>query len=123
MTTNKLHIRPVIKGVVISGNMSQEEKFQNNTLRPVLKLQHELIMAFFENHMLRKKIQLSELSSLKKEKIIEDTFASDNRFKSEIRGMVLGLFTVSEFKEYLVMSNEINKRMMTMLKERIHSTL
>ena len=40
-------IRPEIGSTQSFGQMGLEEKFQNNTLRPILKLQNPLIIAVF----------------------------------------------------------------------------
>ena len=42
-----LRIRPEIKKTVVFANMSMEERFQNETLRPILKLQNSLLLLVF----------------------------------------------------------------------------
>lgn len=123
MSENKLSIRPVLKNVIISGNRTPEEKFQNTTLRPILKLQHELLIAFFKNHLLSKRVDFSELNTLKKRELVDKVFSNDPKFKNEIRGMILGHFTVEEYRNYLAIAQDVNKRMMSMLRERIKSAV
>ena len=45
-----LRIRPQIKKHQTFETMSSEERFQNSTLRPVLKLQNPLLLASFVNY-------------------------------------------------------------------------
>ena len=42
-----LRIRPEIKKTMEFASMSAEERFQNETLRPILKLQNPLFLAVF----------------------------------------------------------------------------
>ena len=119
--SNKQNIRPLIPNIEIKTSMSREENFQNTTLRPILKLQHELLLAFFMNHTLRKKIDFTSLSKIKKDQFISNIFAKDSAFKNEIRGIIIGQFTEEEFNRYRAMTREVNKRLMSMLEERIRS--
>lgn len=121
MTDIKISIRPVIKNIGFNENKNEAESFQNKTLRPILKLQHELLIAFFEHYMSRKKIDFHELSSVKKNDLVSNMFKKDNMFKTEIRGMIIGHFTVSEFAVYQNMAPEANKRILSMAKERLLS--
>ncbi len=47
----KIKLRPTIKSIVIQENTSDEEKFQNSILRPIIKLQHHLLLHYFEHYM------------------------------------------------------------------------
>jgi hypothetical protein len=123
MTNNKQSIRPIIANISSIENKSQEERFQNEVLRPIIKLQHDLIVVFFENHMLQKKLIFSDLNAVKKSELIVSVFSKDSQFKVELRGLIIGLFTVEEFAIYQNMSSEINKRIYTMIKERLLSTI
>ena len=40
---NLLSVRPVLSNAKIITGMSDEERFQNQTLRPILKLQNDLL--------------------------------------------------------------------------------
>ncbi len=121
MTDTKISIRPIIKHIGTTEKKTDEESFQNTTLRPVLKLQHELLIAFFENYVGKKKIDFQGLSSIRKEDIVSNMFKKDNMFKTELRGMIIGQFTVSEFAVYQKLAPEANKRILSMAKERLLS--
>ncbi len=123
MTNHKQSIRPIIENISNIENKSQEERFQNDVLRPIIKLQHDLIVVFFENHTLHKKLNFYDLSALKKSDLIVSIFNKDSQFKIEFRGLIIGHFTVSEFAIYQNMSSEINKRIYTMIKERLLSLI
>lgn len=119
----KVSIRPKIEFVGPSENISQEENFQNLTLRPIIKLQHDLLVAFMQNHLRRTKVDLTELTSFQKVQLISNIFRNDFRFKVELRGLIIGHFTLNEYNEYQDMAPEINKRMLAMIKERLLSVI
>ncbi|MBF4984411.1 hypothetical protein FNJ87_08750, partial [Nonlabens mediterrranea] len=44
-------LRPEIPNARVSDEMSIDEQFQNRTLRPIAKLQHDLLIAVFHNYI------------------------------------------------------------------------
>ena len=61
MTDLKKQLRPAIPSIAKKDNISTEEKFQNEVLRPIIKLQNNLISSYFEHNLERKKNRLSEV--------------------------------------------------------------
>lgn len=123
MTNTKKSIRPIISTIGSQENASTEERFQNETLRPIIKMQHRLIVAYFKNYLLRTKLEFDQLSDFKKKESISKTFSKDMQFKTELRGMIIGQLTVEEYQIYFSMSATLNKRIGNMLQERIISTI
>ena len=102
---------------------STEEKFQNETLRPILKLQNDLLVAVFINYAVKQKNVFFYLTPEKKTDYIENVIQRDIKFRNSLKGIVLGLFTISEYNEYILNSSNLNKRMMNLLIERLNSQL
>lgn len=100
-----------------------EEYFQNNTLRPILKLQNELLIEVFKNYATKQKNTFYDLSPEKKEKYIENAIQKDLKFRNSLKGMIIGLFSVEEYQEYIKNSSNLNKRMMNLLIERLKSQI
>jgi hypothetical protein len=100
-----------------------EEYFQNNTLRPILKLQNDLLIEVFKNYAVKQKNTFFELSPDKKEKYIENVIQKDIKFRNSLKGMIIALFSVEEYLDYIKNSSNLNKRMMTMLIERLKSQI
>lgn len=123
MTQTKQSIRPIIHTIGSQENASQEERFQNEILRPILKMQHELIVAYFHNYLEKMKLEFHRLSGFKKKEAISNAFSKDRQFKLELRGIIIGQLTVEEYADYLKMSSTLNKRINNMLQERIVSTI
>jgi hypothetical protein len=107
----------------IKHKTADEEIFQNKTLRPILKLQNELILLAFESYLDQNKILFNCFSSDKKMKTIESILLNDSQFRNLLKGFVLGLFTIEEYAVYAKNKSELNKRIRTMLVERLQSQL
>lgn len=107
----------------ITENSSQEEKFQNQTLRPILKFQNDLFVEVFRNYATKQKGVFFTLSPEKKMSYIENAIQRDIKFRNSLKGIVMGMFTITEYKEYIQNSSNINKRMMNLLIERLKSQI
>ncbi|MCI4443493.1 MAG: hypothetical protein JHC39_08315 [Lentimicrobium sp.] len=105
----------------ISDQSSLEELFQNEVLRPILKLQNDLFVASFINHLTKNKIDFSTYSIEKKMAMIENAIQKDIKFRNALKGIIIGLFTNNEYAQYIKNSSSLNKRMMSMLIERLKS--
>ena len=49
MSIDRKEIRPIIIGLDSKIPNSVEEKFQNETLRPIIKMQHDLLLKYFSS--------------------------------------------------------------------------
>ena len=107
----------------ISNQSSPEEAFQNNTLRPILKLQNDLLIEVFRNYAIKQKNVFFTLNPDKKNAYIENVIQRDIKFRNSLKGMIIALFTIDEYSEYIKNSSNLNKRMMNMLIERLKSQL
>ena len=121
MTDLKKQIRPEISSIIQSKKISGEEKFQNEVLRPIIKLQHNLILCYFEHYLERSKIKMNGLNHTQKTDLTKKTFKTDTRLKTELLGLIIGLFTVEEYEKYLGLSSQLNKRISNMIHQRIDS--
>ncbi len=112
-------IRPDFMTTTINDEMSTEERFQNLVLRPIIKLQSSLFIAVFKNYVAKHKNVFYDLSVEKRIDYIGNTIHKDMKFRNSLKGMIIGLFTVEEYKLYIQNSSALNKRMMNIVKERL----
>ena len=105
----------------VTTQSSSEELFQNEVLRPILKLQNDLFIASFINYVAKNKADFYSHSVEKKLSIIENAIQKDIKFRNALKGMIIALFTSGEYAVYIKNSSNINKRMMSMLIERLKS--
>lgn len=121
--TQLLAIRPIIKSITISPNMSDDERFQNSTLRPIIKLQNDLFIAVFRNYIAKHKNVFYQLTIEKRMTYIENAIHKDIKFRNSLKGMVIGQFTIDEYQKYILNSSALNKRMMNIVKQRLQSNI
>ncbi|MBC8754968.1 glyoxalase [Kordia sp. YSTF-M3] len=111
--------RPQISSKLLSENMSKDERFQNTTLRPVIKLQSPLLIAVFRNYIQKHKNVFHGLSTEKRLLYIENAIQKDMKFRNSVKGMIIGQFTLEEYDLYIENSSSLNKRMMNIITERL----
>jgi hypothetical protein len=114
-----LSFRPEIPTAKITPDMSKDEQFQNGTLRPIIKFQNPLLIEAFKNYIVKHKNAFYELSIQKRLDYIENAIQKDIKFRNALKGMVIGQFTVEEYMTYIENSSALNKRMMSMVVERL----
>ena len=107
----------------VSAQSSADEFFQNQTLRPILKLQNDLFIEVLKNYIAKSKTDFLHFTVEKKLQFIENSIQKDIKFRNSLKGMVIGLFTVDEYETYILNSSSLNKRMMSMLIERLKNQL
>ncbi len=118
---NLMELRPEIPSARITENMSPDERFQNETLRPIAKLQDNLLVAVFKNYITKHKNAFYDLSLEKRLNYIENAIQKDIKFRNSMKGMIIGQFTIAEYETYILNSSALNKRMMNIVKERLQS--
>ena len=114
-----LSFRPEIPSARVSPNMTNEERFQNQTLRPVIKFQNSLLIAAFKNYIRKHKNSFYELDPVRRLEYIENAIQKDIKFRNSLKGMIIGQFTLEEYDHYITNSSALNKRMMNMVIDRI----
>jgi hypothetical protein len=117
--TDLLKARPFIESALITSNMSDDERFQNQTLRPIIKLQNNLLVAVFKNYVRKYKNVFYDLSVDLKMHYVENAIQKDMKFRNSLKGMLIGQFTVEEYEIYIQNSSALNKRMMNLVIERL----
>jgi hypothetical protein len=121
--TALLLLRPEIPSAKISSMMSADEYFQNATLRPVAKLQNDLLIEVFRNYVRKHKNVFYSLSIEKRFDYVENAIHKDMKFRNSLKGIIIGQFTIQEYEVYTQNSSALNKRMMNLVKERIKSNI
>ncbi|MBT8204696.1 MAG: glyoxalase [Eudoraea sp.] len=114
-----LGMRPLIVQARVSPEMSAEERFQNTTLRPIIKFQNDLLLAAFRNYIRKHKNGFYELSMENRLSFVENAIQKDIKFRNSLKGMVIGQYTLEEYELYIANSSALNKRMMNMVIERL----
>ena len=105
----------------VSAQSSAEELFQNQTIRPILKLQNDLFITVFINYVNKNKADFYSYTVEKKLQTIENSIQKDIKFRNSLKGIIMALFTIEEYDTYIQNSSSLNKRMMNLLVDRLKS--
>ncbi|TXF85231.1 hypothetical protein FUA23_20735 [Neolewinella aurantiaca] len=114
----RLALRPQLD---LAPASSPAEKFQNDTLRPIMKLQHELLLAVCASYLVKRKVKPDQLPAGKRWAKIKELVTRDNRLRGLLFGIAIGQFVPSEMEYYLVNESDTNRRITNLLVERLHS--
>ena len=117
-----IKIRPVLN-LKKSSQITDEESFQNDTLRPIIKLQSPVLIETYRNYIIKHKNVFYELSNEKKLDYIENSINKNQKFRNLLKGMIIGLFTIEENHIYKKNSSSLNKRMMNIVLKRLQDNL
>ncbi len=101
--------------------VSTAEQFQNQTLRPILKLLDHSIRTFWRHHLPKRKTPFDRFTKQEKLAHIERAIREDTRLRLHLVGMVLGHFTPDEWLVFTSDEAEITRRLLNLLIERLQS--
>tara|TARA_B110000483_G_scaffold50192_1_gene62466 strand:+ start:1060 stop:1431 length:372 start_codon:yes stop_codon:yes gene_type:complete len=121
--TREPETRPSIKTISQEKQPLSLELFQNETLRPILKMKNDVIVNFFKQYLLDKKIIWADKKNDKKEEFIYENLTRDSLFKNAMIHLIVGNFSLKEFLEYIPTHKEYNKRIWKMIQQRLCSQL
>ena len=116
-------VRPKLPDAITEGELKEEELFQNMVLRPVIKMQHDLLIMRVKSHFSSKRVLFNVMDNKKRTEAIIQAFQNDHNLKKEIQGMIIGQLTVLEFQQYLKIERSLNKRIVQMVRNRMIDSL
>lgn len=114
---SKLSIRPQIS--TKNSATTPSEQFQNLSLRPILKLQNDLLIALVQYFLKKRKIDLETKGLPEQKKQLQQLLSKDNSLRNQLLGLVMGQFTMEEWTTYQSIESEARKRIFSMLEERL----
>lgn len=112
--------RPLLSNLV-NENTTETEKFQNEVLRPIIKMQNDLLIALLKAYLKKRKVDFNVLSEPNKKSIIKSIFQKNMNLKNLLLGIVLGNFSLDEFLFYEKKASEFNKRIIQIIIQRLQS--
>jgi len=113
--------RPILSDLVKAGTLDIE-KFQNEVIRPTIKMQHNLLIVFFKNYINDIKIDFVNLKKEKQNEKINSILTKDTNFKNILLGSVIGHFSVSELTFYCKNTQELKRRIIQIIKQRLQDS-
>lgn len=116
-----LALRPRIDSTATP--MTPAEQFQNRTLRPLLKLQNELVVSVFGDYLVKRKNSFAQMASSDQLLYIDHAIRQDQKFKNLLVGMLMGHFTADEWQTFRADEAELTRRIITLLIQRLQDQL
>ena len=110
--------RPEIKNI-INEHTSDKEMFQNKVIRPIIKMQNDLIMSCFRKYVQSRKLSFESRTAEHQRKVVESVMNKDIQLKNFFIGMVVGHFNLSELEDYFLHPSEYNRRIKQIITQRI----
>lgn len=115
--TNKQ--RPELPKTLLDNVRTEAEDFQNRVLRPIIKMQSDLLIAHVNSTLESLSVQFSTLTKDEKTQYLTQLFMKDIAFKREVIGMILGHLTLDEYRTYTSLTKELNRRIVQIVRQRI----
>lgn len=103
-------IRPHLSKDLLAGVNTKTEEFQNRVLRPIIKMQSDVLMWHVQNKLSTLKADWNTQNIDERRLALTQLFTKDQPFKHEIIGMILGQLSHDEYRDYKPIAKEINKR-------------
>jgi len=121
--TALLQARPKLNLPENLSEASEMQSFQDQTLRPILKLQNAFLLQLVGNTLLPKYPDWDTFSEDKKVNLLSAWSSKDLEVKKQIEGAILGLMTTSELDFYFKNDREIQRRIRAFVLERLRGGL
>jgi hypothetical protein len=123
MKDKRIEIRPKLNIVSEDEYISFSERFSNTTLRPIIKLQHDLFIAVFKNNAKSRKLILKNISNQKMIAFVDNLLFKDSNFRQLVIGLVIGHFTIDEYNQYIDKTTDLDKIIISLIDESMHDSL
>ena len=116
-------LRQTIRPEIITERAAQgeAEQFQNNVLRPILKMQNDLLLAVYKHYLQKRKVKYDSMSKEQRLAWIERSLQKDNRLRGVLLGTVVGQFTLDEWHAYRADESELKRRIFNLMTQRLQS--
>ena len=93
--------------------------FLHTTLRPVLKLQNDLLLAAVADFVRDHHIPLANASDADRQRLLTELLARNTKLRYTVVGLITGLFTAGEYAFYRPHRPELNRRLLDLARQRV----
>lgn len=116
---NIVLLRPKVNSNKNISYKNDIEKFQNIVLRPILKFQNDLLLELFIFEFEKTKTKFDLINNEQKIKLIINNLKYNNKLKQILLGTIIGMFSNKNITFYKTNYSKINKRIFSMLNDRL----
>ena len=97
--------------------------FLHATLRPVLKLQNDLLLALVQDFVADYRIPLATAEATQRQRLLTELLGRNVKLRYTIVGLITGHFTAAEYAFYQQNRGELNRRILDLATERVLSQM
>lgn len=113
-----LALRPELAVAPATGDATAGD-FLHHTLRPLLKLQNELLLAVVADFVRDHHVPLAALSAPDQQRQLTELLTRNVKLRYTVVGLVSGLFTTDELAYYRQHRSELNRRLLELAVRRV----
>ncbi|MDJ0367618.1 hypothetical protein QMK33_20930 [Hymenobacter sp. H14-R3] len=119
-----LALRPAIAGQPAAiPTPATVADFQHQVLRPVLKLQHAVLLATVADFAHDYHLPLATADPTEATRFLTELLARNTRLRATLVGLVVGLLTQPELAFYRLHRAELNRRLLDLAEQRVLTSL
>jgi hypothetical protein len=119
-----LALRPAIAGQPAAiPTPTTVADFQHQVLRPVLKLQHAVLLATVANLAHDYHLPLATANPTEATRLLTELLTRNTRLRATIVGLVVGMFTLPELAFYRQHRPELNRRLLDLAEQRVLTSI
>ena len=115
-----IKLRPLI--ATETGREGDVENFQNQTLRPILKLQNDLLVRVFGQYLQKRKTRAGSAVPLPGN-FIKGIIQKDAAIRHLLVGLVVGHFTLAEWEFFARHEAELTRRTANLIVQRLQDQI
>ena len=93
------------------------ENFQNQTIRPILKLQNDLLIRVFDHYLQKRKTRTDK----QEPDFIQGVIQKNAALRQLLTGLVVGHFTLAEWAFFARHEAELSRRTANLIVQRLQS--
>lgn len=116
-----LALRPHLPDVLPASGLASAADFLHHTLRPLLKLQNDVLLATVADFVRDHHVPLATAAPTDQERLLAELLTRNVKLRYTVVGLVCGLFTTAELDFYRPRRPELNRRLLELATRRIQT--
>jgi hypothetical protein len=119
-----LALRPAIAGQPAAiPTPDSVAEFQQQVLRPILKLQHAVLLATVADFALDYRLPLATAAPTEAHRLLTELLGRNARLRATVAGLAVGMLTQPELAFYRQHRSELTRRLLDLAEQRVLSSL
>lgn len=114
-----LALRPTLPQMLPASGHATPADFLHHTLRPLLKLQNELLLTVAADFVRDHHIPLAAAAATEQQRLLAELLSRNTKLRYTVVGLVCGLFTAAELAYYRQHRPELNRRLLELATRRV----